>query len=91
LEGIKMAKWEYKTVYAKTLTNDKGIEPMLNRLGAEGWELVSVIWQTGHLTTTMPHLYILKRQLKTKTCSRCKAETPYDSEFCVKCGARLNF
>lgn len=46
-----MTKWEYKTVHipvphnfwATTLRFEK-VEPELNRLGAKGWEVVSIKW-----------------------------------------------
>lgn len=36
-----MKKWEY-TVIANPANNEKGKQAHLNRLGAEGWELVCI-------------------------------------------------
>ena len=53
--------WEYKYVYMKTNTNDVGkIEEMLNDLGNQGWELVSVV-ETGERHFAQIHGYVLKR------------------------------
>ena len=34
-------KYEYKVLHE---SNDKILEPGLNRLGEDGWKLISVVW-----------------------------------------------
>ncbi len=59
-----MPNWEYKYIYDRTDTNNKGIERKLNEIGKQGWELVSVIFGTGqHQDRAKVHSYIFKRQI----------------------------
>jgi hypothetical protein len=54
--------WEYHYVYMKTNTDDGGIEPMLNDMGASGWELVNEIAGCGGTPNDAKiHSYIFKR------------------------------
>ena len=50
-----MTKWEYSS----TLTDGPATKDVLNALGAEGWELVSVIQGA----QTLQILYVFKRPL----------------------------
>ncbi|MHA2170522.1 MAG: DUF4177 domain-containing protein [Candidatus Kariarchaeaceae archaeon] len=58
---MKPTNWEYHYVYMKTNTNDsERIQAMLNDLGNQGWELVSVI-EAGERRFCEIHSYIFKR------------------------------
>ena len=54
--------WEYKYIYMKTRTDDMSIEMMLNELGGDGWELVSVFGGTDNTSSNATiHSYVFKR------------------------------
>ncbi len=54
--------WEYKTFYNKSDTNDRTIQGKLNWFGAEGWELVSVVFETYNNVCRI-HTYFFKRPI----------------------------
>ena len=64
-----MTRWEYKTIQIKTKgwfttsIDDDAIDPQLNALGREGWELVKVatILTNGW---TVGCVFVLKRPLE---------------------------
>ncbi len=65
-----MKKFEYKTFQAKeegfwgsTLNTEK-IELYLNRLGSEGWELVSVLETNHGHGSTNQIVFLLKREMQ---------------------------
>ena len=49
--------WEYKIINEKSKINEKKMESILNDLGEQGWELVSVFLKSGFLV----YSYYLKR------------------------------
>ena len=52
-----MIKWEYKTVFNDMQVTDESITNFLNAEGAEGWELVNILYLFGTFQA------IFKRQL----------------------------
>ena len=52
-------KWEYKITDSKDMGGTNQIEPSLNKLGQEGWELVSVNVVSSGIT--FRYLFVLKR------------------------------
>ena len=52
--------WEYRYVYFKTDTDDREIEQMLNEMGYDGWELVSIVF-AGDAVRAKMHSYVFKR------------------------------
>lgn len=55
--------WEYKTLYLKTVTNDRTIQDKLNKLGNEGWELVSIVFESQQ-PGCLIHTFFFKRPVK---------------------------
>jgi len=54
--------WEYRYEYLKTRTDDVDIEVMLNDLGSQGWELVTVVFGSGSIPSDATiHGYFFKR------------------------------
>ena len=69
---FKGPKWEYKVV-----RSSRKVEERLNALGAEGWELVSVCYDSAGYN------YYLKRPMATKkksTAKKAKAKTKAKSK-----------
>jgi hypothetical protein len=56
MRGV-MQRWEYTTIYVIRLDGNE-ITVALNKLGEEGWELVS-----GPTDSAWGHLFILKRPI----------------------------
>ncbi|OLE56721.1 MAG: hypothetical protein AUI36_15360 [Cyanobacteria bacterium 13_1_40CM_2_61_4] len=64
-----MKRWEYKTYKTTTegwlvggTINAKSIEAALNALGAEGWELVTMVISPAGHTATKDVVALLKRE-----------------------------
>jgi hypothetical protein len=52
-------KWEYKVTDSKEMGGVKNIESALNKMGEEGWEVVTMNVTSSGLTFT--YLFLLKR------------------------------
>lgn len=80
-------KWEYKRVFESEAgwlagTGTWNIEPLLNRYGEEGWELVAV----------MGHAFLLMRPKAPEPgqCSDCGEQTDGRDYLCGTCRKLLN-
>ena len=51
-----MKKWEYKIEWFTSTINDEEIQEKINKLGSEGWELVSVSAYKNSYVEDRPHL-----------------------------------
>ena len=56
--GAKVERWEYKVMYDDSMPSMRRIEGELNRLGSEGWEVISA----GSGNATADSFIILKRK-----------------------------
>ncbi len=69
IEGVRMARWEYKTVkfaaegwFLGGKVDDKGLEEALNRLGSQGWRLVTIVTSSQGHGQTRDIVAVLERE-----------------------------